>query len=80
MSVNTWADPRDRWRDEAGVVHVVGTYGNVRVHTDCAKLIATCPNIGHITHAADLFERTYDVVTCLLCWHDPTEFEPPDGR
>lgn len=75
MSVDTWVDHRNRWRDHEGVVHVVGTYGNTCVYTDCGFILVESYRGAHTRNVDGLFERSSDVVTCLRCWYDPLEYK-----
>jgi hypothetical protein len=59
------------WRDEHGVVHIVGLHTNTAIRAECGVVIVRS---GNVFVQVELFEPCYEPPTCLTCLVEFEEF------
>ena len=67
-----WADGETfypAWRDEYGIVHMVGLHTNTSIRTECGVLIVR----GRVREQLERYEASREFPTCLSC---VAEWEP----
>jgi hypothetical protein len=59
------------WKDEHGVVHIVGLHTNTRIMTECRYVIV---NTGNVWVQVEKYDPCYEPPNCLECIVNFEEF------
>lgn len=59
------------WKDEHGLVHVVGLHTTTSIRTECGVFIVRS---GKLDHQVEQFTPCYEFVACLSCLFPVDDF------